>query len=107
VIVFEPGRYRAGVETISHKRHPLEGGGVYTEMAVPTDAVVHAEWMQGPPRRPPRQLYATPSDERHEAWCGERLRLILPERFNPGSVKACPACLEAFDRGYPEALKPR
>jgi hypothetical protein len=36
-----------------------------------------------------------------------RLRLILTEHFNPGSVKACPACLEAFRRGYPEALMPR
>lgn len=104
---FDPARYRAGTETIGHKRRALEGGGFDREMTVPADAVIHAEWMHGSPRRPPRQLYATTSHERHEAWCGARLRLIMLEPFNPGSVRACPACLEAFTRGYPAALIPK
>jgi hypothetical protein len=55
-----------------------------------------------------RQLGSTQQrlSERHEGWCGARLRLILTEHLDPGSVKACPACLEAFRRGYPEALMP-
>ena len=104
---FDPGRYRAGAETIGHRRRALEGGGVDREMTVPAEAVIHAEWMPGSPRRAPMRLYATTSHERHEAWCGARLRLILPEPFNPGSVKACPTCLEAFRRGYPAALLPK
>lgn len=104
---FDPRRYRAGTETIGHRRRGLEGGGVDREMTVPADAVIHAEWMRGFPRRPPARLYATTSHERHEAWCGARLRLILTEPFDPGSVRACPACLEAFHRGYPAALLPK
>jgi hypothetical protein len=107
VDLLEPGRYRSGVETISRIQRSLEGGGFDRKMTVPTDAVVHAEWTPGWPHRPPARLYATTSNERHEAWCGARLRLILTEHFNPGSVKACPACLEAFHRGYPEALMPK
>lgn len=101
---FDPGRYRAGTESIGHKRRALEGGGFDREMTVPADEVIHAEWTHGFPRRPPLRLYATASHEHHEAWCGTRLRLILPEPFDPGSVRACPACLDAFDRGYPAAL---
>jgi hypothetical protein len=106
VTMFEPSRYRAGVERISFTQHSLEGGGFDREMTAPADAVVHAEW-SGSPRRPPAQLYATTSNERHEAWCGARLRLILAEPFNRGSVKASPACLDAFRRGYPHALMPK
>jgi hypothetical protein len=103
VKMFEPARYRAGVERIGYRQRFLEGGGIDKETIVPPDAVVHAEW-SGSPRRPPARLYATSSSERHEAWCGARLVLILTESFDSGSVMACPACLAAFRRGYTEAL---
>lgn len=100
----DPRRYRAAAESVGFHQRDLEGGEVDRQLAVPADAVIHAEWMAGTPRRPPLGLMATVSHEHHEAWCGVRVRMILPETFNPGSVRACPACLDAFHRGYPEAL---
>jgi hypothetical protein len=99
----DPGRYRARVETISFSHGSLEGGGFVKSMTVPADAVVHAEWSRSP-RRPPNGLYATTSTDHHEAWCGARLRLILPTSFDQRSANVCPACVKAFWRGYPEAL---
>jgi hypothetical protein len=99
----DPGQYRAGVEEISFSQSSLEGGGFIKSMTIPADAVVHAEWSQSP-RRPPSALYAATSKDHHEAWCGVRLRLILPKPFDRRSANVCPACVNAFRRGYPEAL---
>lgn len=99
----DPCRYRAGVEEVGRRTRVLEGGDLDREIAVPNSVVVHAEWTMRP-RRPPMRLYAVLAGERHEAWCGARLRLILPKRFDASSVRACPDCLQAFERGYPVAL---
>jgi hypothetical protein len=99
----DPSRYRAGVEAIGFTENLLEGGGFDKTMTAPTDAVVHAEWSPSP-RRPPTGLYATTSTDHHEAWCGARLRLILTRPFDAGLQNACPACINAFRLGYPEAL---
>jgi hypothetical protein len=96
----DPSRYRAGVEAIGFTKNLLEGGKT---MTAPTDAVVHAEWSPSP-RRPPTGLHATTSTDHHEAWCGARLRLILTRPFDAGLQNACPACINAFRLGYPEAL---
>jgi hypothetical protein len=101
----DPGRYRAGVENISFSQSSLEGGGFTKSMTTPRDAVQHAEWSSRP-RRPPRGLYATTSHEYHESWCGVRIRLILPNAFDLHAPNACPACVQAFWRGYPRALVP-
>jgi|SRR5215211_4754238 hypothetical protein len=91
----DPGRYPAGVENISFSHGSVEGGAFTKSMMVPADAVVHAEWSRSP-RRPPNGLYATTSTDHHEAWCGVRLRLILPRSFDRRSANVCQACLKAF-----------
>jgi hypothetical protein len=90
----DPRQFRAGVEWIesAHVLAPARG------------SLVHAEW--SPRRHPPRFLYSTTSHEIHAAWCGTRLRLTLTEMFDPAAEEICPACMEAFGRGYPEALAP-
>lgn len=95
VSIIDPRQFRAGVEWI-------ESAHVLTPAR---DSLVHAEW--SPRRYPPRFLYATTSHEVHSAWCGTRLRLILTEMFDPTAEGVCPACIEAFRRGYPEALAPK
>jgi hypothetical protein len=101
----DPGKYRAGVETIGFTKSLLEGGGFHKTMTAPTDAVVHAEWSPSP-RRPPAELYATSSSDHHQAWCGARLLLILTKPFDAGLQNACALDLRLTDCPNCEERRP-
>ena len=90
----DPTAYRAGAEWIKSTRHPKE----------PRDGdPIHAvSFTVERGFAPVVERRGVSSEMRIKAWCGVRLRLVLPELFDDKSSRACAACLHWMKLGYPE-----
>lgn len=68
----------------------------YVDKTVPAGQLTHAI-KDAKRRRPPdQQILLDRPGEHRLAWCGTKLRVVLPWAFRPSAVDACPDCLDAL-----------
>ena len=93
-----PSDFRAGAEWIKSTQHPKEARA---------GDPLHAWWVDSAYKLPPIDVrHGITASRRFVAWCGVRLRLIMPEPFDPHGERACLEYKRWMDRGYPSFQAP-
>lgn len=86
----------AGMENVEYQKTRLEDGRAIRDHYVPTNAIVHA--MRDRRRPPYRAVFLDyVGAEDRWAWCGARIKVILPDLFDQGALRTCPDCIAALE----------